>query len=657
MNNYLAIGNLVLDIYLDENHIPLGYYSGGSIWNNLINIKNLKHTAHCFGIGTCGQDWAGDFLLDIFSQHDIDMSSIKRTKHQTNRFNIIVNGEKTKSQKTCSKCGQTLWYSGTTSLKCVPQKFSEIDPGVVIVDCLKQDVLAIAKEFKQNGWLISADIGYISHLRYLSMEKIRTLLIDRFDILQINDSVYRFLASKLSLTDETELYKLLGCHYLSITNGANGSAFLYKDEENQIITHSVSAKIVNAIDPTGAGDMYFSTLLASLDKYGKLIGKIEEILDLAANNAANRTLTVGGVGLLRQLEITEGDCLVCGYKKTATTASRCRRKQIETNTTHLFDRILRSLESQASNFVKSVLDGIDGTICMVGTGGSFASACYAAEVINEHHKTAKAFACHPRNALIDGLKKVNAVFLFSYSGNTKDILAVYSMCIANSVPVYLVTKKRCSSLTDLNPTSIISYSNSNSDAKERGFLSMAGTLIPMCTFVQAFWNESAFTFNEFLKNCFINRNREFCRGLDNKIPTTSRCTVDVFYEKSSICAAIDFESKLVESGVGRVVLHEKKDFSHGRFNILERMPPDYIVFFEGTDGRYSEKLKRYLERRNIPTVFIKTQYSGVLGQLDLTIATQHFLNALSKHLDYDMSKPDYPKDAMALYRYSGQDLF
>ena len=87
------------------------------------------------------------------------------------------------------------------------------------------------------------------------------------------------------------------------------------------------------------------------------------------------------------------------------------------------------------------------------------------------------------------------------------------------------------------------------------------------------------------------------------------------------------------------------------------MPPDYIVFFEGTDGRYSEKLKRYLERRNIPTVFIKTQYSGVLGQLDLTIATQHFLNALSKHLDYDMSKPDYPKDAMALYRYSGKDLF
>ena len=44
------------------------------------------------------------------------------------------------------------------------------------------------------------------------------------------------------------------------------------------------------------------------------------------------------------------------------------------------------------------------------------------------------------------------------------------------------------------------------------------------------------------------------------------------------------------------------------------------------------------------------------GDLDLVIAAEFFSKYLSKVLDYDMAKPDYPEDAMALYRYSRKDL-
>lgn len=659
LKNYVAIGDLVLDVYLDNKLMPLGYHSGGSVWNDLINIKEQNQTAQCFGIGTCGGDWIGDHLLDIFAHRNIDMSNIKRTKHQTNRFSVVVNHDKTKSHKTCPACSQKIWYSETSYPRTIPEIFLEIDPGVVIIDCLKKSVLDLAKEFKDHGWYISADIGYINHLRYMSTAKIRNLLIGRFDILQINERVYSFLANKLSVSSKAHLFELLGCRYLSVTNGEEGSVFLFEDEKQKIVYKTVPAKTVDPVDPTGAGDMYFSTLLSSLNRMGVLVGDIDVILEHAAVNAADRVRQLGGVGVLEQIELHDGDCPICGYvdKTTGISKNKHKRKQIETNTTCLYDRILHSLDSCASSQVKSVLDSIEGIICMIGTGGSFTAAYYAAEVINQCHNTSKAIAYHPRDALIDGLNKVNAVFLFSYSGNTKDILTVYSMCIRNSIPVYLVTKKHYSSLPELNGATIISYSNSTSDAKERGFLSMAGTLIPMCIFTEAFFAQSYSPFHKFLEERFIAQNEEYATGIGIAVPATSRFTVDVFYEKSSICAALDLESKFIESGVGRVVLHEKKDFSHGRFNILERMPPDFIVYLEGQQGQYSKKLKEYLNRRSIPTVFIKTQFSGVLGQLDLMIAIQFFLNALSKQIDYDMSKPGYPEDAMLLYRYSGKDLF
>lgn len=656
MQNYIAIGDMVMDVYLDSNLKPLGYYSGGSIWNDLINIKSRSKEANCYGIGTCGNDLAGNLVMDVLSQHGVDLRNVWRISKQTNRFNIIVNYEKTKCQKMCPICKQSIWYSETRYPTSIPEQLKEIEPGIVIVDCLRQSILGLAQEFREHSWYIAADIGYISHLRYLSAANIRTLFIGRFDFLQLNNRVYRFLSNKLALSNEKELFELFACRYMSITNGSEGAKLLFSDKSGKTVCISMSAKSATVIDVTGAGDMFFSSLLLCLNKNGYLEGSKDKILDFALENTAERISVVGALGMLKQVEMPDGGCHVCGSTAKLTKGSKPRRQRIETNTNHLLDRILRSLESGASKQVKEILDNIEGMIYMVGTGGSFVSACYAAKIVNSFQKSSNAVACHPRDIVINRLGKVNAVFLFSYSGSTKDILNIYNLCKANKIPVYLVTKKRGSDLSDLNSNAIISYSNSNSDAKERGFLSIAGTLIPMCIFAEAYYDCSKNSFKEFLKKCFSSRCEEFSKDVGIEKGIFVGVTVDVFYGADTDCAALDVESKFIESGVGRIVLHEKKDFSHGRFNILEKMPPDFIIYFENQQGHYSKKLKEYLERRNIPTVYLKTQYLDLWGQLDLMIATQYFLKAISKHINYDMSKPDYPKDAMALYRYSGKDL-
>ena len=136
-----------------------------------------------------------------------------------------------------------------------------------------------------------------------------------------------------------------------------------------------------------------------------------------------------------------------------------------------------------------------------------------------------------------------------------------------------------------------------------------------------------------------------------------KLSVDIFSGADTSSAAIDLESKFIESGLGRVVIHDKKDFSHGRFNIIEKYAPDLVIFLENDTGEYSSKLLKYLQKRDhLYICHLKTQVGGVWGDLDLVIATQFFTKYLSRTIGYDMAKPDYPRDAMTLYRYSNKDL-
>ena len=657
MKNYIAIGDVILDIYYDSKLNLLGYYSGGSIWNDLINIKGHSIEHNCYGIGVCGSDWGGELVMEILAQHGINLSNIRKIPKQTNRFNIIVDKEKTKSQKQCPICKKSIWHSTTKISTSIPEQLLDISPGVIIIDSLRKNVLELSQQFRKNGWYVAADIGFINHLRYLSIETIQALFIGKIDFLQINNRVYSFLANKLSLNGQEHLFELFKCRYMSITNGAEGAKFLFRGETGTIFCTNVPAKSAQVIDPTGAGDMFFSSLLLCLNENGYLNGSIEEILCLASSKAAERISVVGAVGKLIHNNAPNDGCPICGRIAIEPKPQGCKKQRIETNTNYLLDRILRSLESDASKQIREVLDNIEGLVYMIGTGGSYVSACYVAEVVNCFSKTASAIVFHPRDIAIHGLGKANAIFLFSYSGSTKDILNIYQLGRECSIPTYMITKKRVSDGDDFNFTNtLISYSNSNSNARERGFLSMAGTLIPMCVFAEIFYDDSEDLFSDFLKECFTKRNKEFAKGIEIAQSISIGFTVDIFYDAGTNCAALDLESKCIESGIGRATMHEKKDFSHGRFNILERMPSDFIVFFEGQAGHYSEKLKAYLEVRNIPIVYLKTRYQGIWGQLDLIIATQYFLKTISKKLDYDMSKPDYPKDAMTLYRYSGKDL-
>ena len=130
--------------------------------------------------------------------------------------------------------------------------------------------------------------------------------------------------------------------------------------------------------------------------------------------------------------------------------------------------------------------------------------------------------------------------------------------------------------------------------------------------------------------------------------------IDIFYDNDSYIHALDLESKLIESGMGRVSLHEKKNFSHGRFSILKTMPSDLIIYLNfNSNNKYETKLINYLSSKNLNIIKLLEGKENNDG-LDLftnLIKIQKFILDISKIINIDLSDPGYDSQDKTLYKY------
>ena len=113
------------------------------------------------------------------------------------------------------------------------------------------------------------------------------------------------------------------------------------------------------------------------------------------------------------------------------------------------------------------------------------------------------------------------------------------------------------------------------------------------------------------------------------------------------------ESKIVESGIYNCLIHEKKNFSHGRFINYEHLSHNKNIYFKQKNtSLYEKKLLEYLEKDQ--NLIIESRYDGILCEYDLLIASQYLIYYISNFLNIDISKPTYNEAAMKIYFYKGE---
>lgn len=321
-------------------------------------------------------------------------------------------------------------------------------------------------------------------------------------------------------------------------------------------------------------------------------------------------------------------------------------------------------------------------ILVVGAGGSYPAAVFAKYAICDEIRTVNVQAETPQNAIryitqrdnISGpdeykfKPKYDLIIGISYSGKTPDMKSVAKLSISRGFPFVLLTGAAKSELEDVYPENqllkIISYFNpEDTTGKEKGMISMASTLAPMIIFDDGSSCKLILENQDALK-----KGKKFVSDLDisSIASALKKCPIiHVFYEWDTLATALDIESKFTESGIANVILHEKKNFSHGRYTSLYNQNFALVINLTRYANLYKYEYDKCLSKflRKISNAksanYIEIGTRPLMAQqwnIEAMTKIPYLVTAIGEKLGVDISKPlkPFPKEAISLYEYEGE---
>lgn len=335
---------------------------------------------------------------------------------------------------------------------------------------------------------------------------------------------------------------------------------------------------------------------------------------------------------------------------------RKRIKRCNININNLEKRIVNAVNSSASMKLDEIGFNDNENFLFVGTGGSYAGAYFSSKVINNLYGC-NTYALYPRDVLYRNNNAVDKVVLFSYSGTTNDI--INSVKNFDNKNVYIITKGEVHDIvskTNILKNNILSYRTSSNKGKERGFLSFEGVVAPASIFLKYYLDKTNhdIDIDDFIKNSIMYWDEKIEKLITNSMikKIKSNNLINIFRGDYTDTASYDLESKIIESGVFNCIIHEKKNFSHGRFINFENLNNNFSIYFkQKSTTKYETILLKYL---NDNCMLVESEYDGILAEFDLLVASQFIIYYIGKILDIDVSKPRYSDDAMNIYFYKGE---
>ena len=534
-----------------------------------------------------------------------------------------------------------------------------IDTEDIIKNIKDDDILVFDNLNNKNQLIIDntsnkkiIDLGQYSELENLSGNEIINKLSKKFEIINFNERVSKYLIKRLNLNNNIDLYNILNPNLMTITRGEKGATFI-----NDGIEYNFNIALKgNIIDSTGAGDAFVSSLINDCIKNNfvynpNLFEKWYEAANKLTTKVVSKMGARGHINSLFKVKKT-GIEYVCD---NFIYSERHKIKRCSININYLETRVINAINSPVSNKFDDIVFNENDNCLFIGTGGSYAGAYFAAKIINLMYGC-NAYSMYPRDVLYRNNNSINKVILFSYSGTTNDIITSVKNFDRNNL--YIVSKGELQNIvlkTGISKKNILSYRTSSNKGKERGFLSFEGVLAPAAIFLKYYLERTNadIDINDFIKESIYNWkhklekiiNKDFVNQIEkNRV-------LNLFRGDYTDTACYDLESKIVESGVSSCIIHEKKNFSHGRFVSYENLDNTCSIYFkQKSTTKYEKELLKYLDNNNI---VIESSYDGILAEFDLLIASQFIIYYIGKVMNIDVSKPKYSENAMKIYFYNG----
>lgn len=532
---------------------------------------------------------------------------------------------------------------------------------------------------------ICLDLGHIAAFRYVLVPDLKEMLTRKYYMVNLNVKVANYLVKRFGYTDYKELKQIFQTDILIITKGKEEIEIIGKDYDYILKNNNIN---YNEKDPTGAGDLLFSHyIVANIIKNNKMekgenIAKnngdnviftkqeLEEIYDNANREIYNLVSKLGariGVEVKKpNEEFLKNENNIDGEEKIAKERNIHKLKNAIDKLEERVESALLAYNEKSEagiELLKDLENNKNQKYICIGSGGSSIPSEYTKTIINNTFGV-DIQTMFPKEYLETNTEKYMDylnIICFSYSGSSPEIVQLLN---GKYNKTYIVTKANEEDLkislkennVDISKIRIISYNNQST--KERGFLSIEGIIVPSLIIhmliknikkeeMQKVFKEQLEKQREKVEKYFKENNEQLKKAFKkNNI-------IDIYYDNYTKPIMCDLESKIVETGIFRCTIHEKKNFSHGRFITLEKYPSDVQIYLKlKKDTKYDNELLKYLKIYSKNLIILESDEENDNGILELLIYSQLFIYEISKLLKKDLSNPDYSKDSMKIYRYN-----
>ena len=646
----VSIGDLVLDYYY-KNEKLLGVNGGMTSHNIIANLAKMGLNTSVYA--SCGNDAQGEIAINSLKKVGVDVSNVKTLDgERTRAFHVSYFEDDGKlaftSKKRCPFCNNKRWYND-----------SLIDNNSIIKDIKNDDILVFDNLNEKNQIIIDntnnkkiIDLGQYFELEDMLDDEIIKKLKSKFEIINFNERVSNYLVKRLKLKDDIELYNIIKPNLMTITKGENGATFI---ANNNAYNYKLVTK-GDVIDSTGAGDAFISSIIKDIIKndFKYDVNKFEKWYENSNKLTAKAVSKMGARGHINSLfkiKKINDECTCNEFEYTV----RKKIKRCNININNLEKRIINAVNSPASMKLNEVGFSKDENSLFIGTGGSFAGSYFSSRVINLLYGC-NTYSLFPRDVLYRNNYNINKIILFSYSGTTSDIINCTKEFDKKNI--YIITKGELKNIvlkTGILKKNILSYRTASNKGKERGFLSFEGAVAPAAIFLKYYLDKTNYSIDieDFIKKSIMYWNKQIQKLIDkNTIKKLKKNNlINIFRGDYTDTACYDLESKITESGIFNCIIHEKKNFSHGRFINYENLENNFSIYFkQKLTTKYETELLKYLDNN---CILIESEYDGILAEYDLLIASQFIIYYIGKVLDIDVSKPKYSDNAMKIYFYKG----
>ena len=277
-NRFVSIGDLVADVYYDKNLKLIGVDGGITTHNIICNLEYMGFNTFAFGV--CGNDFLGKISIKSLSDCNVKNDILIHNDIKTKAYHIrrVIENDKYayRSIKYCPYCKESSWYEG-----------SYIDEKYILSQIKKDDILVLDNLNKKNQYIVDntsniklIDLGLCDEFENLSKEEIINKINNKFEIVNLNERVEKYLIQKLDCKDSIGLSKMFSSKLLMITRGKKGNEFVFN---NKRIIFPLK-EVVEEVDDSGAGDAFFSTIIKNWMNNNKIIK--EEYLEEWFNDSS-----------------------------------------------------------------------------------------------------------------------------------------------------------------------------------------------------------------------------------------------------------------------------------------------------------------------------------------------------------------------------------